>query len=65
MVAKRQHPSPLMKNQVRANKAAKTGDSLGDVIGGLPPGHRQLREDGRGGPQPLGKGSGRAGPPGN
>ena len=68
VISKRQHSSPLLKESDRANKTAKLGDhgdSLGDVIGGLPPGHRQLREDGRGGPPPLGKGSGRAGPPGN
>ena len=59
VVAKRQHPSPLMKNQVRANKAAKTGDS--------PPDHLQEYGGTSGGAPPLKvrKDDARAGPPGN
>ena len=59
VVAKRQHPSPLMKNQVRANKAAKTGDS--------PPDHLQQYGGTSGGAPPLKvrKDDARAGPPGN
>ena len=67
-MAKRQHPSPLLKDRV--NKAAKisdNGDIHGDVAGGAPPGHPQSIGGDSGGAPPLnlGKDRGRAVPPGN
>ena len=73
---KRQHSSPLLKEKLRANKAAKIegiADSIDDIAGEAPPGHPQLRVggsdggvvEGDGSPPPkVGNGNGRVVPPG-
>ena len=63
---KRQHSSPLLKEKLRANKAAKIdgiADSIDDVAGEAPPGHPQLRVGGSEGG--VVEGDGRVVPPGN